>query len=154
MNTKKITLFGLALLMGTLVMAQGGSATQVQWTYSTKKISDKVYEVHMMARIGAGWHMYSQNGGDGPVSTSFSFTKNPLLAPAGKVKEVGKMVTKFEEAFKSNVRYYENAVDFVQTVQLKSKAKTSLAGKVEFMVCNDHECLPPTDVNISVNIGG
>ena len=152
MNTKKITLFGLALLMGTLVMAQ--SNKEVTWKYSVKKISDKVYEVHMMANIGGGWHMYSQNGGDGPVSTSFVFTKNPLLAPSGKVKEVGKMVTKYEDAFKSNVRYYENMVDFVQTVQLKSKAKTSLAGKVEFMVCNDHECLPPTDVNISVNIGG
>jgi thiol:disulfide interchange protein DsbD len=154
MNTKKITLFGLGLLMGTLVMAQSGSAAQVTWKTTTKKISDKVFEVHMTATIGAGWHMYSQNGGDGPVSTSFAFTKNPLLAPTGKVKEVGKMVTKFEEAFKSNVRYYENMVDFVQTVQLKSKAKTSLAGKVEFMVCNDHECLPPTDVNINVNVGG
>ncbi|MBN8854726.1 MAG: hypothetical protein BGO55_20515 [Sphingobacteriales bacterium 50-39] len=154
MNTKKITLFGLALLMGTLVMAQSGSATQVQWSYTAKKISDKVYEIHMIAKIGGGWHMYSQNGGDGPVSTSFTFTKNPLLAPSGKVREVGKMVTKFEEAFKSNVRYYENMVEFVQTVQLKGKAKTSLAGKVEFMVCNDHECLPPTDVNINVNVGG
>jgi len=135
-------------------MAQSGSSTQVQWNCTAKKISDKVYEVHMTANIGAGWHMYAQNGGDGPVSTSFTFTKNPLLAPTGKVKEVGKMVTKFEEAFKSNVRYYEHMVDFVQTVQLKSKAKTSFAGKVEFMVCNDHECLPPTDVNINVSVGG
>jgi thiol:disulfide interchange protein DsbD len=149
---KKVALFGLAVLMGTLVMAQSSKA--VEWSYTTKKISDKVYEVHMMARIGSGWHMYAQNGGDGPVSTSFSFNKNPLLTPTGKVKEVGKMVTKYEEAFKSNVRYYENTVDFVQTVQVKGKAKTSLAGKVEFMVCNDHECLPPADVDISVSIGG
>lgn len=149
---QKITLFGLALMMGTLAMAQ--SNKEVQWNYTVKKISDKVYEVHMSATIGGGWHMYSQNGGDGPVSTTFTFTKNPLLAPSGKVKEVGKMVTKFEEAFKSNVRYYEKMVDFVQTVQLKSKAKTSLAGKVEFMVCNDHECLPPTDVDFNVNVGG
>lgn len=152
MNMQKITLFGLALMMGTLAMAQ--SNKEVQWNYTVKKISDKVYEVHMSATIGGGWHMYSQNGGDGPVSTTFTFTKNPLLAPSGKVKEVGKMVTKFEEAFKSNVRYYEKMVDFVQTVQLKSKAKTSLAGKVEFMVCNDHECLPPTDVDFNVNVGG
>jgi len=133
-------------------MAQ--SNKEVTWRYSVKKISDKVYEVHMMANIGGGWHMYSQNGGDGPVSTAFKFNKNPLLAPSGKVKEVGKMVTKYEDAFKSNVRYYENMVDFVQTVQLKGKAKTSLAGKVEFMVCNDHECLPPADVDFNVNIGG
>ena len=147
---KKITLLGLALLMGTLVKAQ--SNKEVQWNYSVKKISDKVYEVHMSAKIGGGWHMYSQNTGEGPVPTSFAFTKNPLLAPSGKVKEVGKMVTKYEEAFKTNVRYYENTVDFVQTVQLKSKAKTSLAGKVEFMVCNDHECLPPKTIKFSIPV--
>ncbi|HEY4206484.1 MAG TPA: protein-disulfide reductase DsbD domain-containing protein [Puia sp.] len=149
---KKISLFSAALFMGVMAMAQ--SSKQVEWSYSTKKVSDKVYEVHMTAKIGSGWHMYAQNGGDGPVSTSFAFNKNPLVTPSGKVKEVGKMVTKYEDAFKSNVRYYENSVDFVQTVQVKGKAKTNLAGKVEFMVCNDHECLPPADVNINVNIGG
>jgi hypothetical protein len=149
---KKTTLFGLALLMGTLAMAQ--SSKEVSWTYSAKKIADKTYEVHMTATVGGNYHMYAQNGGDGPVSTSFTFTKNPLLVADGKPKEVGKMVKKFEEAFKSEVRYYENTVDFVQVVKLKSNVKTSLVGKVEFMVCNDHECLPPADVDIKVNVGG
>jgi hypothetical protein len=150
---QKILLLSLALLTGVFTEAQSGSATQVQWTYSAKKVSDKVYEVHMTAHIGGGWHLYSQNGGDGPVSTSFKFTSNPLLSQNGKVKEVGKMITHFEEAFKSNVRYYENTVDFVQTVQVKSAVKTNFAGSVEFMVCNDHECLPPTDVPFTVSLG-
>ena len=149
---KKIALFSLALLTGTLVMAQSGK--QVNWTYSAKKVADKTYEVHMMASIGAGWHMYAQAGGDGPISTTFTFTKNPLVVVNGKPKEVGKMVKKFEDAFKSEVRYYENTVDFVQTVKVKSNAKTAVAGKVEFMVCNDHECLPPDENTFKVNIGG
>lgn len=148
---KKTILFCLALLTGTLVMAQSGK--QVKWTYSAKKIADKTYEVHMTANIGAGWHMYAQEGGEGPISTSFTFTKNPLAALNGKPKEVGKMVKKYEDAFKAEVRYYENLVDFVQVVKTKSAAKTSLTGKVEFMVCNDHECLPPDEATFSVNIG-
>lgn len=150
---QKIVLLALVVLTGISVHAQNGSATQVQWTYSAKKISAKVYEVHMTAKIGAGWHLYAQNAGSGPVSTSFSLTANPLVTPSGTIKEVGKLKKVFEPAFKSEVRYYENAVDFVQTVQLKSAVKTSLAGKVEFMVCNDHECLPPTDVPFSVELG-
>lgn len=151
---QKILLLALALCTVALTNAQNGSATQVQWTVTAKKISAKVYEVHMSARIGSGWHLYSQNAGDGPVPTSFKFTTNPLVSLTGKAKEVGKMKTVYEQAFKSNVRYYENAVDFVQTVQLKSPVKTTLNSKVEFMVCNDHECLPPTDVDLSVAIGG
>jgi thiol:disulfide interchange protein DsbD len=150
---KKTLLFILAALTGQFLMAQ--SSKQVNWTYTAKKIRDKVYEIHMTATIGGDFHMYAQDaGGDGPIPTSFTFTKNPLLAPQGKVREVGKMVTKYETAWSHNVRYYERTVDFVQDVQLKSNVKTNLAGKVEFMVCNDHECLPPADVDIKVNVGG
>jgi len=148
---KKTILFCLALLTGTLVMAQSGK--QVNWTYSSKKVADKTYEIHMTATIGAGWHMYAQEGGDGPVSTKFTFVKNPLVAFNNQPREAGKMVKKFEDAFKSEVRYYENAVDFVQLVKVRSNAKTAVAGKVEFMVCNDHECLPPDEATFSVNIG-
>jgi thiol:disulfide interchange protein DsbD len=145
-------LFFVSVIFSMAAAAQ--SSKQVKWTYSSKKIADKTYEVHFMATINANWHLYSQNGGDGPISTNFTFTKNPLLATSGAVKEVGTMKKVYEQAFKSEVRYYENSVDFVQTVKMKSTAKTNLAGKVEFMVCNDHECLPPADLDFSVNVGG
>jgi len=150
---KRTILFSLAILAGTLAMAQ--SAKQVNWTYSSKKIGDKTYEVHMMATIGGNYHMYAQNvGGDGPIPTSFTFTKSPLVEPSGETKEVGQVIKKFESAWNHDVRYYEKTVEFVQVVKLKSNVKTNLAGKVEFMVCNDHECLPPSTVDIKVNIGG
>ena len=153
MNMQKVLLFGLAVLMGGMVTAQ--SSTQVKWTYSAKKIADKTFEVHMTAVIGGDYHLYAQDaGGDGPIPTAFTFTKNPLLVTDGKVKEVGKMVKKFESAWSHDVNYYENTVDFVQVVKLKSNVKTALSGKVEFMVCNDRQCLPPADVDIKVNVGG
>jgi hypothetical protein len=150
---QKTILLGLGLLMANFVMAQ--SSTQVKWTYAAKKIGDKTYEIHMTAVIGGDYHLYAQDaGGDGPIPTAFTFVKNPLLITDGKVKEVGKMIKKFESAWSHDVNYYENTVDFVQVVKLKSNVKTSLAGKVEFMVCNDRQCLPPADVDIKVNIGG
>ena len=150
---KKTLLSGLALLMGSLVMAQ--SSKEVTWNYTSKKIADKTYEVHMTATIGGNYHMYAQDaGGDGPIPTSFTFTKSPLVTVDGKVKEVGQLVKKFESAWSHDVKYYEKTVDFVTVVKLKSNVKTSLTGKVEFMVCNDSQCLPPADVDIKVNIGG
>jgi len=150
---KKLILFSLIVTSTTLAMAQ--SSKQVSWTYTTKKIADKTYEVHMTATIGGDFHMYAQNvGGDGPIPTSFTFTKSPLFTLEGPVKEAGKMVKKFESAWNHDVNYYERTVDFIQVVKLKTNVKTSLAGKVEFMVCNDHECLPPADVDFKANIGG
>lgn len=150
---KKTILFAMAVLAGTLAMAQ--SAKQVNWTYSSKKIADKTYEIHMTATIGGNYHLYAQNvGGEGPIPTSFTYTKSPLLDIEGATKEKGQMIKKFESAWNHDVNYYEKTVDFVQVVRLKSNVKTNLAGKVEFMVCNDRECLPPSTVDIKVNIGG
>lgn len=149
----KLILLAAAILTGTVTMAQ--SSKEVNWTYSAKKIADKTYEVHMTATIGGDYHMYAQDaGGDGPIPTTFTFTKSPLFVLDGAVKEKGQLVKKFESAWNHDVKYYERSVDFVQVIRLKSHVKTSLAGKVEFMVCNDHECLPPADVDIKVNIGG
>jgi hypothetical protein len=150
---KAILLIGLSLFTTSFAMAQ--SSKQVTWTYTAKKIADRTYEVHMTAAIGGDFHLYAQDaGGEGPIATAFTFTKSPLFLLDGTVKENGKVVQKFEDAWKHNVRYYEKTVDFVQIVKLKSSAKTNLSGKVEFMVCNDHECLPPADVDIKVPIGG
>ena len=150
---KKIILSTLVLVLGVTLFAQ--SDRQVKWAYTAKKIADKTYEVHLTATITGNWHMYAQNVGvDGPLPTVFTFTKNPLLAVDGKPKEIGKMVKKNEEVWGGVVNYYENTVDFVQTVKVKGSAKTKLGGKVEFMVCNDRECLPPAEVEFSVPIGG
>ena len=141
------------LMITTIVSAQ--SAKQVKWTYTAKKIADKTYEVHITATMNGNWHIYAQNVGvEGPIPTTFTFTKNPLLTLDGNPKEVGKVIKKKEEVWGGVVNYYEKSVNFIQIVKVKGNVKTSIAGKVGFMVCDDHQCLPPSEVDFSVNIGG
>lgn len=146
------------LLLALAVVGFAGAFAQdkpVSWTFSAKKIADKTYEVHLTANITGDWHIYSQNVGvEGPVPTTFTFTKNPLLTVEGKPKEEGKLIKKKEEVWDGVVNYFEKTVSFVQVVKVKGAAKTNLAGKVEYMVCNDEKCLPPAEVSFSVNIGG
>jgi Disulphide bond corrector protein DsbC len=149
---KKLYTVLMALLCSFAVFAQSDKV--VKWTFESKKIAANTYEVHMTAEVGGNYHIYAQNAGDGPLPTTFNFTKNPLLSMDGLVKEEGKQKKIYEEVFKSEVRFYEKKVDFVQLVKLKGKAKTNLAGKVEFIVCNDKECLPPSTVNFKVAVGG
>ncbi len=70
------------------------------------------------------------------------------------MRENGKAIKKFEAALNQDLKYYEKNVDFIQIVKLKGNAKTNLSGKVEFVVCNETHCLPPSEVEINVNIGG
>ena len=149
---KKLVLLAIVMSSGIFAFAQ--SNKQVKWTFSSKKIGDKIYEVRMTANINGNWHMYSQDAGEGPAPTVFTFTKNPLMTLEGNVKEVGKLKKVFEEAFKSEVKFYEKTVDFVQVVKLKGNVKTNLVGKVEYMVCDDKQCLPPSESEFKINIGG
>ena len=98
-----------------------------------------------------GWHVYSQHTPDGgPVPTSIQFAKNPLLTLNGTPKESGKKEQKFEDLFGVDVIQFSDKVVFVQKVEVKGKAKTTLTGSVEFMTCNDRECLPPTTQKFSI----
>jgi DsbC/DsbD-like thiol-disulfide interchange protein len=137
-----------------LALAAAAQTNVVKWNYSAKKIADKTYEIHMTATVDKGWHIFSQNAGDGPIATEVTFKPNPLVTRDGKVKEVGKMVKKYEAIFKSNVQYYEKTVDFVQVVKLKGKVKTTVSGTVEYGVCNESRCLPPATSEFKVQVGG
>lgn len=135
------------LLLGT-VLAQ---APPYNWTYSAKKISDTEYEMHFKMVVNTPWHTYSQFTPDGgPVPTKFNFSKSPIYTLVGEVKENGNLVKKHEAVFGVDVKYFNGKVDFVQVVKLKSKAKTNFTGSVEFMVCNDEQCLPPSTQQFSI----
>jgi hypothetical protein len=123
----------------------------VKWSYTAKKINVKTYEIHLTATITDGWHIYSQTTPEGgPVKTHIEFAKNPLASLQGDTREIGQLEQHFEELFGVDVKQFSNKVDFVQTVALKAAVKTTLAGTVVFMTCNDHECLPPSKWQFSV----
>ena len=146
---KRIVTLGILLVISNIIFAQ--IQNPVEWTVSSKKIADKTYEIHLTAIINKGWHVYSQTTPDGgPVPTSISFTKNPLLIFQGKAKEVGKLEKHNEPLFGVDVKQFSDKVDFVQVVKLKAQVKTSVDAAVEYMVCNDKQCLPPSTKKFSI----
>jgi len=147
-------LFTALLLFALPILASAQIENPVKWSFASKKINDKTYELHMTATIEPGWHLYAQEAGEGPVPTSFKFSKNPLVAANGRIKEDGKLHKAFDKNFDSELKYYENQVNFVQTVTIKGKAATKVKGSVEFMVCDDHQCLPPKEVEFAIGVGG
>jgi hypothetical protein len=123
----------------------------VHWKFSSKRIADKTYEIHLTARMDQPWHIYSQTTPPGgPSGTRIEFTNNPLITLNGSVKENGKLKSKKEKAFGVDVNYYEDAVDFVQLVKIKSNGKTSVTGYIQYMVGNDEQSLPVITASFNV----
>lgn len=149
MRKSCLLLAGLMLTLFSFAQNQD----PVKWSFTSKKINPTTYEVRMSAKVDMGWHIYSQSTPEGgPVATSISFTKNPLVTLDGTAKEAGKLEKHFEPLFDVDVKQFSNQVDFVQTVTVKPKVKTTLSGNVEYMVCNDHECLPPTTQKFTIEL--
>ena len=144
------------LVLVTVLMISAGAFAQIEspvkWAYGAKRISPTEAVVFLKATIDEGWHIYSSNQKEGgPIKTSFDFAPSKDYALVGKPSEP-KPVTKFEKTFNMDVLYFENTVTFQQKVHLKTADATVVKGKLEYMTCNDHKCLPPDDVEFSIPV--
>lgn len=147
-------LIGLLMIIFAATAVQAQPANPVKWSFKAVKVSDKTYDVVMVASMEGGWHLYSQKQPDDAIAmpTEFKINKNPLFSLEGDIKEKGKMEKFHDAKLDISANQYANQVTFVQTVKLKASAKTNFTGSVQFQTCNDERCLPPKTVSFSVAI--
>ncbi|MFY9310356.1 MAG: cytochrome c biogenesis protein CcdA [Bacteroidia bacterium] len=139
----------LAGILSFLNTANAQIFDPVKWNYSTKKISNCEYQLIFKAKIDGNWHMYGQKAyDDGPVSTSFHFTESPDYSLVGKTKE-GKLIKKLDSQFGVELEFFEHEAVFTQNIKVKTPKAIEVKGNVEFMVCNDRQCLPPKTLDFS-----
>jgi thiol:disulfide interchange protein len=125
----------------------------VKWSVSFEKISEKVYILKAEATIQSGWHLYGQYIEEGgPSPTAFTF-KNPKknFELVGKTTE-GKGHEVVDKIFDMKIKYFEDKAIFTQRIKFVSGEITNIAAEVEFMACNDSNCLPPTSEELSFKL--
>lgn len=147
---KRISLI-IAFVLFTVIGASAQIERPVTWSYAAKKINKTEAVVYLKATMEGAWHIYSQNlKPGGPNKTVFSFDSSKDYSTVGKTTEPAP-TSYYDENFKMNVSYFGNQVVFQQKVKL-NKATATVKGKVEFMVCNDKQCLPPDEVQFSIPV--
>lgn len=141
-----------AIALMFITSAQAKILAPVKWSYAAKKLNNKEAIIFLKATVDKGWHIYSQYVKDGgPIATSFKFTPSKAYSVIGKTAEPAP-ATKFESAFKMNVSYFEKEVVFQQKVKLNAGGTAIIKGRLEYMVCNNKQCLPPEDVDFTVAV--
>ena len=150
--TKKVV---LSFLLLYCVLGMSAEIQKpVTWSFSNKQVSDTEFNLILTANIDNSWHLYSQFIGEGgPVPTSFKFKPSPDYVLVGKVSESPKPHKIFEKVFEMNVAFFEKKAVFTQKIKLKVPA-TKITGSLEFMVCDDNQCLPPEDIDFSFDLKG
>lgn len=124
----------------------------VKWSFSSEKLNENEYNLIITAKIEKGWHVYSQFIDDGgPIPTSFKFKPSKDYQLVDKVTESPKAVGAFDKNFNMQIAWHKNQVVFKQKISLLVP-KTTIAGTLEFMVCNDERCLPPAELEFTIPV--
>lgn len=146
---KKLVLV-LALVISSNVFSQ--IHNPVKWSTSANKISDTEYELVATATIEGAWHLYSQTvPEDGPIPTKFVFEGNSNYLKKGNTKEEeGHTID--DPIFQMKIKYFDKKASFKQRIKLKTKKAFQVKAVVEFMVCNDTQCLPPNEEDLVFDI--
>ncbi len=133
----KLTIF--LLLLSMQLSAQ--IMDPIKWNFGLNANSELTIE----ATIDYGWHLYDMNLPEGgPNSTTFTFETLKGVELIGKVSATTKPIVKYDKQFEMDLRWYEKSVVFKQKFKVTDPANFKIAGGVEFQLCNDENCLPPT----------
>ena len=125
----------------------------VKWSFSSKKLSGNEYELIFKAKIDQNWHLYSQDIPMAPPATTFTFEKSNDYELIGKVVEdTTKLIEEYDNNFDMVLKFYANEAVFKQKVKLLKKG-ADVKGSLNFMCCDDKQCLPPTDVDFDFKLG-
>ena len=126
----------------------------VKWSYSMEQSTKGEATLILKATIDKGWHLYSQNIGDGgPIKTTFTFAPSTDYTLTGPVAE-GKPTEYYDKSFEMQLAYFSGVADFKQKIKINNTKDFSVSGTVEYMVCDDEKCLPPKLVEFKINVSG
>lgn len=142
--------FLLASLTWTTVSAQ--ILDPVKWSTSVEKISDTEFDLISRATIDRGWHLYSQDvPEDGPIPTAFTYEVGEHAELMGKtLEEEGRTV--HDPVFNMRIKFFDDAAEFRQRITILNNELSIVKGEVEYMVCDDRQCMPPAYIDLDFDL--
>lgn len=142
----------LLLIIGLAspTLAQGIS-DHIKWTQSQQKVSDTEADIIFTAQIGKGWHLYGTNLPDGgPTPTQLEVDKITGGSLVGKLTGDRAPISKHDAMFDMQISYWEGKVTLRQRVKVTDPEKFKFEGALRYMICDDEQCMPPTNHEFSL----
>ena len=147
---KKVLSFMLLLMIAWAAEAQ--ILTPVKWEIKLEDSDSSVKTLLFSAKLDNGWHLYDMNLPEGgPISTSFNYETSKGAKTVGSPVPSKKATTVYDEQFEMNLSWYAHEVSFTQKLEITNPKAFKVEGYVEFMACNDENCLPPDKESFSFN---
>lgn len=151
-NSKLLKLLPLAavLFVAKIVVAQ--DLNPITWQVDCTK-KEGVQQLEFTASIKEGWYLYSQEIDEGgPIPTSFKLSYDgenfEFINPIEKSKY---KIISTDEMFLMELIKYKNEVRYTYPLD-KVINNGTIQASVEFMCCDDTQCLAPKTVELTLNL--
>jgi DsbC/DsbD-like thiol-disulfide interchange protein len=127
----------------------GQMLNPVKWEAKFNELPNSEGEIIVTGTIEKGWHTYSRNISPdaGPVPTTVDFSPGSNYESIGKPLEEG-VKEEFDKTFEMKIASFEHKAIIKQKLKRKNAKSFETPIKIEYMVCNDKQCLPPKTVDI------
>lgn len=141
------------ILLLTSLIAQAQILDPVQWSFSSKKLSDKEYELTYSATIDDNWHLYSIDvPPGGPLPTVFEYEESENFKLIGSMVEMPELKESYDGTFEMNVKLHSYEATFTQKIEVLTDAPFTITGIVDYQACDDEQCIVgDSDFEFSIN---
>lgn len=148
--------FTLGILLSFLLptFAQDESAA-IQWQVTSKKISDKEYELQFSTKGAAGWQLYAPNQVLSEVATTELQFSDSAIKAVGAFKDSGAVKTEQSTIFEGEqVKVYEGPTTWRQVIHISGDVPASLQGVLSYTYGRSDEFYPATSYEFAVPLEG
>ena len=126
----------------------------VSWSFTEQQLSDNEIELQFNASIEDHWHLYSQHlpKGVDAYPTEFIFiTKEGYQLVDGMIEPAP--IRESDPNFDNIILpYFEGEVSFSQKIKILTSNPFTIKGEINFMSCDESQCVFPMPVPFSFNI--
>lgn len=110
----------------------------------------------LTARIQDTWHLYATELPaeleDGPDPTTVSFTALKGLEAVGELTSSEAPIKVYDNIYESDLMFWEHSITLTQRFAVTDPG-WAIAGNVDFMACNEQNCIPPTSFGFAFGEG-
>ena len=134
----------LLFALSTLSTIGYSQINPVSWQFRLEKVDQTTHQLICEATIDAGWFVYSQflNPDEGPIPTKITIDENDEVTVVGKSEETGGRKEGMDPIFEMMIVKFGKKAVFSQKIKVGNAQVVT--GNIEYMTCDDEQCLPPT----------
>ncbi|MBM3164457.1 MAG: hypothetical protein FJZ80_03245 [Bacteroidetes bacterium] len=138
---------GIVLLM-MLLAPSAWSQNHVSWSGQFDPTTQKII---ITGVIDSTWHIYSPktDAGLGPIALSIQLNEGKGAKKQGNARFSPEPEAYMDENFGGTVYIWEKEVTIYQKVKFPKTCK-EIKVTINYMICDDTQCLPPIDVELDI----